>query len=248
MSKTARNSKTFTAELYHAGSKLAWTVVRIPFEVAKVWGTRGHLRVKGEISGSASARAGFPFRTSLFPDGKGAHFMMVNKKMQAGAGVTIGQTARFRMEPDTEERVVAVPAELTRVLKSYKRLQKFFDSLSYSMRNDLARRVSEAKHAETRRRRADQMAELLMQTMDAERELPPLMARALAADPQARQGWERMPPSHRRHNLMGIFYYRQPESRARRLGKALEMAREYAEKKANRAVKTKGLKPIAKSQ
>ena len=232
MAKAARNSKTFSAPLYRAGTRLAWTVVRIPFDVQKVWGTRGHLRVKGEISGSASAR--FPFRSSLFPDGHGAHFMMVNKKMQAGAGVTTGQSARFRMEPDTEERVVAVPAELARVLKSYKRLQKFFDSLNYSMRSDLARRVSEAKHAETRRRRADQMAELLMLTMDAERELPPLVARALAADPQARQGWELMPPSHRRHNLMGIFYYRQPESRARRLGKALEMARAYAEKKVKR--------------
>lgn len=231
MAKSARSSKTFTAELYRAGSKLAWTVICIPFDVQKVWGTRGHLRVKGEIS---AGRSVFPFRSSLFPDGSGAHFLMVNKKMQAGAGVASGQTARFRMELDTEERVVNVPTELARVLQTSKRLQKFYDALSYSMRSDLARRVSEAKHAETRRRRAEHMAEILLQTMGAERELPPLITRALAADPQARAGWELMPPSHRRHNLMGIFYYRNPDTRARRLEKALEMAREYAEKKAKR--------------
>jgi uncharacterized protein YdeI (YjbR/CyaY-like superfamily) len=229
MPKTAGNSKTFTAPLYRAGTKLAWTVIRIPFDVHKVWGTRGHLRVKGDIVGPR--RASFTFRSSLFPDGKGAHFLMVNKKMQAGAGVASGQTARFRMEPDTAERVVTVPAEFARVLKSSRRLQKFYDALSHSMRSDLARRVSEAKQRETRKRRAEQMAEILLLTMEAERALPPLLTRAFAGDPTARRGWELMPPSHRRHNLMGIFYYRNPETRTRRLAKALEMAREYAEKK-----------------
>jgi hypothetical protein len=50
---------------------------------------------------SAQARS-FAFRTSLFPDGQGGHFMMVNKQMQRGAGVGPGMTARFRLEPDTD--------------------------------------------------------------------------------------------------------------------------------------------------
>jgi len=75
MAKSARNSKTFSAALYRAGTKLAWTVIRIPFDVQKVWGTRGRLRVRGELS--AGNRV-FRFRSALFPDGQGAHFLMVN--------------------------------------------------------------------------------------------------------------------------------------------------------------------------
>jgi hypothetical protein len=40
-----------------------------------------------------------------------------------------------------------------------------------------------------------------------------------------------MTPAHRRSHLMGIFGYRNPESRARRLAKAVEEMVAYAEKR-----------------
>src|SRR5215470_5563935 len=101
-------AKKFNGVLERSGSRLAWTVVRIPFDVHKIWGTRGQCKVRGEING-------FPFRTSLFPNGKGDHFLMVNKKMQAGGKVCAGSVALFRMEPDTEVRVVSMPKELKRI-------------------------------------------------------------------------------------------------------------------------------------
>ena len=70
--------KSFEATLERLRSNLGWVVIRIPFNVQKTWGTRGMFRVKGEING-------FAFRTSLFPTRKGEHFLLVNKKMQAGA-------------------------------------------------------------------------------------------------------------------------------------------------------------------
>jgi uncharacterized protein YdeI (YjbR/CyaY-like superfamily) len=66
--------------------------------------------------------------------------------------------------------------------------------------------------------------------MEAERELPPLVRTALDQNPTARDGWRRMTPIQRRGQLMGVFYYRTPEARARRLQKALEIAREIAER------------------
>ena len=36
--------------------------------------------------------------------------------MQAGAKAFAGSVAQFRLEPDTEERVVTVPKELKRIL------------------------------------------------------------------------------------------------------------------------------------
>lgn len=221
-------AKTFKAVLEHSGDRLNWTIARVPLDVAKVWGVRGQLKVKGEING-------FAFRTSLFPTGKGGHILMVNKKMQKGGEVRPGTEARFRLEPDTEKREIAQPQELTRVFKQSKAVQKYHDALSYSMRREIAKWVSEAKHAETRVRRAEQMAERIMLVMEGERELPPVLRVALARNPKARAGWERMPPSHRRWHLFGIFGYRNPESQQRRVAKAVEHMVSYAEKATGKA-------------
>jgi uncharacterized protein YdeI (YjbR/CyaY-like superfamily) len=217
-------SRSFDAVLEHSGNSLNWIIIRVPVDVAKVWGKRGQLKVKGEING-------FPFRTSLFPTGKGTHFIIVNKKMQQGGKTAPGMKARFRMQPDDSPRVVAPPPELERVLRQSKKLQKFFESLNNSSRREIAKWIQAGKAAETRKRRAEELAERLMATMEAERELPPVLQAALAHNPKAQAGWELMPPSHRRNHLMAIFYYKNPESRARRVQKAVEMMLEYAEKR-----------------
>ncbi|HLY98231.1 MAG TPA: YdeI/OmpD-associated family protein [Candidatus Angelobacter sp.] len=220
--KTA--SKSFAAVLEHSGNSLNWVIVRIPLDVAKIWGKRGQLRVQGEING-------FAFRSCLFPTGEGGHYMIVNRTMQKGGKVSVNMEARFRLEPDDSPREVTVPAELLRVLRQAKRLQKFYDSLNESMRRYLASWVGDPKHSATRIRRADQLAVRFMETMEAEIELPPLIQTALMGNPKARAGWELMPRTHRRRHLLGIFYYNQPASRARRLAKAMEEMVQYAEKR-----------------
>src|SRR6185312_13942557 len=221
MPGSRKAAKTFDGLLYRTGDRLNWTVIRLPFDAAKLWGTRGQLKVKGEING-------FAFRTSLFPDGKGAHVLIVNKKMQCGAKVAPGMKAKFRIEPDTAKRDVRVPPELVRVLAESKQLRKYYDSFNFSMRRYMCSLIAEGKHAETRVRRAEQMAERLMLTMEAEQELPPTLRVALAQNPKARAGWERMPRGHRRSHLLAIFYYRNPESQARRVAKAMEEMLKYA--------------------
>src|SRR5207244_8834950 len=115
----------------------------------------------------------------------GRHFMIVNKQMQKGAKVSPGMEVRFRMEPDTEKRIMPEVPELERMLRSSRQLRKFYDSLSPSTRTDIARFVAAAKHPATRRRRAERTAERLLETMEAERELPPLLRQALAREPKA---------------------------------------------------------------
>jgi uncharacterized protein YdeI (YjbR/CyaY-like superfamily) len=216
--------KTFDAFLELTGGRLNWTVIRIPVDVQKTWGVRGQLRVRGDING-------FNFRTSLFPDGKGGHFMMVNKMMQAGAHVRPGESARFRMEPDFAERILKIPTELTAAMRESRRLTKYFESLNVSTRRDIANMISGAKQAETRKRRAERMAERLMETMEAEHgSLPPQLELAFRRNPSARRAWMKMGSSHKRQHLLGIFYYRNPESRARRIAKAVEELLDYAKK------------------
>jgi uncharacterized protein YdeI (YjbR/CyaY-like superfamily) len=206
--------KSFSALLERAGDKLNWVVVRLPFDSVKLWGTRGTLRVKGEING-------FTFRSSIFPTGDGRHMMLVNKKMLKEGRARPGTKAKFRMAPDLEERVVPLPAELDRALKTSRRLRKFYDALSGSMRNYIASSVAAGKAAETRVRRAEQTAEWLMETMEAEIELPPLLRLAFARNPEAAEGWRRLSASHRRRHLLSVFYPRGHDARLKRIDRMM---------------------------
>src|SRR5215510_4214689 len=111
-------AKTFQAVLERSGDRLNWTIIRIPFDAAKLWGKRGQLRVQGEING-------FPFRSALFPTGKGSHVLMVNKKMQVGGKAVPGTKAKFRLQPDTQSREFKPSPELERIFRQSKQLQKY---------------------------------------------------------------------------------------------------------------------------
>lgn len=221
---TKQVSKSFHATLERLRSSLGWIIVWIPFNVQKIWGTRGRLRVRGEING-------FAFRTSLFPTRKGEHFLLINKKMQAGGHASEGAAAEFSLEPDTEERVAVVPAELKRILAEDKTFRRWFEALSYSIRKWISDWVEQPKSPAARVRRADQVAEQLFSAMEAEQELPPALKLAFSRDPRALEGWNFMSPSHRRGQLIAIFYYRSPEARARRLDKVVQEAIALADKK-----------------
>ena len=221
--KTASTARSFSAPLERMKSRLNWTIIHIPFDVAKLWGSRGQLRVRGDING-------FPFRTSLFPTGRGGHILLVNRRMQKAAHALAGSVARFRVEPDTEERVITVPAELNRILAQDRTLRSWVDRLNPSTRAEIAKWVTEPKSPETRARRADQIAERLLATMEAEHDLPPALKLAFARNPVAHDGWLHMSAAKRRGHLFGIFYYRTPEAQARRIQKMLDEATELAGK------------------
>jgi uncharacterized protein YdeI (YjbR/CyaY-like superfamily) len=213
------NSKQFSAMLERMPGRLGWTIVRLPFDAAKLWGKRGAVRVRGEMNG-------FEFRTSLFPNGRGGHYLLVNKKMQKGGAVRAGEQAEIRLEPDTKERPVVLPIEMEKILKQERQLGKFYGSFNDSIRRYIANEVASRKSPASRERRAEQVAEQLLETMEAERDLPPLIKQAFAETPKAYAGWKTMTPLARRTQLLAIFYYRNLDSRARRLQKVLDAAAE----------------------
>lgn len=219
--------KSFEATLDRGAGRLNWVIARIPFDVSKVWGTRAILRVRGSING-------FAFRTSLFPTGDGRHVMLVNKKMQAGAKAGVGAAARFTLEPDTAPPTVTMPEELDRALSEVRALRRWYDQLNASTRKYTAAWVSEVKSPESRERRAAQLAERLLATMEAERELPPVLRGAFARDPRAYEGWKQMSVAQRRGHLLAIFYYRDPKAQARRAAQAVREAFNRSQKSGSR--------------
>ncbi len=216
--KSRKVRKSFTAVLEPDGTALRWVVARVPFDVAKAWPVRKGRRVCGEIEG-------FAFRTTLFPrPGGGGHLLLVNKKMQAGARVRAGETVRIWLEPDLEEREILLPEELKKELNSDRGLCKWFEGLSDSMRREIGKWADEPKTPASRQKRAEKMAERLMQAMEGEQEPPPILKAIFQRQPRAREAWFALSPAQRRNHLLGIFYYETAEGRERRAAKAIEEA------------------------
>src|SRR5438445_7226970 len=214
-SKPKLAAKSFKATLERMPSRFNLVFIRIPFDVSRVWGTGGTVRVKGEING-------FAFRGGLFPSSGGYHCLLVTKRMRTGGNTALGETAQFRLEPDTAKRVVVVPAEFQRILNEDRSFHHWFDQLGLSMRTWICHWIVSVKSPEARVRRAERIAEQLMATMEAELDLPPILKLAFARDPRAYQGWQSMTPLQRRCHLLGIFYCRTPECRDRRISRMLE--------------------------
>ncbi len=201
---------------------MGWTIARVPFDPRKLWPRMIRLRVRGEVNGA-------PFRTSLFADGNG-YYMLVNRETQKRAGgVVCGDPVEVALEPDMEARPAELPEILELLLDDEAGLREWYDRLSESMRREIGKWVFGVKSEESQRRRAQQMAERLLATMEAEQELPPLIARALRGRLKAKNGWERMTIVQRRQQLLGVFYYQTPDARDRRLQKLVEAAERHAQ-------------------
>lgn len=214
-------AKSFTALLEKDNSALGWTIARVPFDPAKAWKQRCHLRVRGDING-------FAFRTSLFPDPRAGFYLLVNRAMQQGAGVRLGDTAEFRLQPDLDPRPAELPDELAVLLDEEPGLLDWYGGLTEYMRREIGKWVTDVKSDDARMRRAEQMAERLLATMEGERELPPAIAAAFRSRPKARAGWGKMTPTQRRSLLMAVFYYRTVEARERRIEKLCDEAERRA--------------------
>lgn len=209
-------ARTFRANLEATGTSLHWVIARVPIDLKKAWPAWKSRRVFGDING-------FAFKTALIPGAKGqGHVLIVNKKMQAGAKMKAGDRALITLRPDLGELVIDVPLEFARILKTSRELKRFFDAISPSMRKGFTNFIADAKTAETRKKRAEAMAENLMLAMEGEIEPPPVLRAAFQLQPEARRGWDLMTSIQRRNHLLGIYYNQTVEARERRAARAIE--------------------------
>jgi uncharacterized protein YdeI (YjbR/CyaY-like superfamily) len=209
-------SKTFRVPLEATCTSLRWVIARVPIDLKKAWPAWKSRRVLGEING-------FAFKTALIPGTKGqGHVLIVNRKMQAGAGVRAGDRVSIKLTPDLGELVIDLPPEFAKILKSDRALKKWFDAMSPSMRKGFTNFIADAKSKETRQKRAEAMAESLMLAMEGDQEPPPILRAQFQRQPEARRGWDLMTPLQRKNHLLGIFYPQTVEGRERRAAKAIE--------------------------
>jgi hypothetical protein len=181
----ADRAKRFRAVLEPLGDGLGWVVAWLPFDAAKAWKKMVRQRVIVEVGGER-------FRTSLFAGARrSGQFVLVNKKMQCAADAGVGTMVDFAIAPDLEPREAELPDELAILLEDEPGLRKWYDDLTEYMRREIGKWVMEPKNDEARMRRAEQMAERLLATMEGERELPPVIEAAFRLRPKARAAEKR---------------------------------------------------------
>lgn len=144
--------KTFKAVIQNAGGGGAF--VEVPFDVEKEFGSKKP-KVKALIEG-------IPYRGTLVRMGTDCHLLLVLKSIRAQVGKTFGDEIKVTVEPDTEERVIELPAELKKAFRAEKEAKAFFDKLSYTHKREYVMWINEAKREETRQNRIAKTIEMLI--------------------------------------------------------------------------------------
>jgi hypothetical protein len=145
--------QTFTATIQNAGGGGAF--VEVPFDVEAAFGSK-RPRVKAMIEG-------VPYRGILTRMGTECHLLVVLKEIREQIGKTFGDAVTITVEPDTEPRVIEIPAGLKKAFKMEKQAKAFFDKLSYTHQREYVMWINEAKREETRLNRIAKAIEMLKQ-------------------------------------------------------------------------------------
>lgn len=143
--------QTFTAVIQNPGGGGAF--VEIPFDVEAVFGSK-RPKVKAMIEG-------VPYRGILTRMGTDYHMLIILKEIREKIGKTFGDEVTITVEPDTEPRVIDIPAELKKAFKTEKEAKAFFDKLSYTHQREYVNWINEAKRDETRQNRIVKTIEML---------------------------------------------------------------------------------------
>lgn len=143
--------QTFTATIKNAGGGGAF--VEVPFDVEAAFSSK-RPKVKAMIEG-------VPYRGILTRMGSEHHLLIILKGIREQIGKTFGDQVSITVEPDTEPRVIELPAELKKAFKTEKEAKAFFDKLSYTHQREYVMWINEAKREETRQNRVAKAIEML---------------------------------------------------------------------------------------
>src|SRR5690606_6333676 len=87
------------------------------------------------------------------PDGKGSHWLKVEKKLREAAGVDAGDTVALEVAPVAREPEPKVPADLRRALAEHPAALATWKDITAVARRDWIHWITSGKKAETRLKR-----------------------------------------------------------------------------------------------
>lgn len=135
----------FKAKLYKIGSKL---IIVLPQNASEKLPSRGMVMVKGTINGQH-------FESALEPDGKGSHWLKVDKTRRKTAHIALGDTVTLAIEQTNEWPEPTVPEDLSKALTSNPEAYALWKDITPMARWDWIRWIRSTKNPETRKIRIE---------------------------------------------------------------------------------------------
>src|SRR6202521_1027630 len=146
----------FSAKLFRpkANEKTGSWTLTMPKNASAKLPSRGRTMVEGTINS-------FPFRGALEPNGKGSHWLRVNKTMRDAAGADADDTVTVEITRAGEEPEIRVPMDLRKALAAAPLAQAGWEDITPMARRDWIFSISSTKQPETRRRRIEKACDML---------------------------------------------------------------------------------------
>jgi hypothetical protein len=154
--QATKSTIRFSAKLFRSSAEEkagSWTLT-LPKNASAKFPSRGRTMVEGTINS-------FPFRAALEPNGKGSHWLRVNKAMHDGAGADAVDTVTVEITRAGEEPELRVPVDLRKALGAAPVAQAGWEDITPMARRDWIFSISTAKQPETRRRRIEKACDML---------------------------------------------------------------------------------------
>jgi hypothetical protein len=135
----------FEAEVSTVGPM---TLILLPEHISAKLPSRGMVMVKGSVNGTL-------FQTPLEPDGRGSHWLNLDKNLRKQIDADAGDTVHMEIESTKDWPEPEVPADVVGALKSDDRANTLWADITPMARWDWLRWIASTGRSETRKRRIE---------------------------------------------------------------------------------------------
>lgn len=136
------------------GNDGSWAFLVLPKTVSDQLPRRGRTTVTGTLNG-------FPFQTTLDPDGQLSHWLKVSEELREAASAVIGDIVTVQISPAEPEPEPQLPDDLHQALVASPAAKAVWEDTTTIARLDWIHWIESAKQAKTRQRRVDNACEML---------------------------------------------------------------------------------------
>jgi hypothetical protein len=155
---TTTSKIRFSATLFRpvmTAKAVTWTFLILPKGASAKLPSRGMTSVEGTFNGLA-------FRATLEPDGKGGHWLKVDRKLREAAGAEAGELVSLEIATLAKEPEPKVPADLRKALAAaHQKARTVWSDITHIARRDWIQWIESAKREETRLKRIESACDML---------------------------------------------------------------------------------------
>ena len=132
----------------------AWTFLALPRAASAKLPSRSQVSVQGTLNAH-------PFTATLEPDGKGGHWLKVDRKLREAARAAAGDTVSLEIAPSDVEPEPRVPPDLRKALAAAPEARAIWSDITPVARRDWIKWITSGKRAETRSIRIAKACDML---------------------------------------------------------------------------------------